>query len=231
MTFAEMPPIPGKKFAPGKTGQLERLDAKRRLTKAKRWVKSGWENVVTRIPNKADIYAYSFRTPDEGFRAREIYYIHRILKVLFPSHFPRIRAAMEHRNNSETPGGTVRQEVKIKEDPLADSRKASFVYWFMQNFVTKTTEGDFQEVRQALQDMGIKSGIDFNPANFAADEEGHEQYLDTAPGLAEPFINQHPRIIEYMWARGYAGDDVRKVEKALKRLDTLVARRKKRLTR
>ncbi len=223
-----MPPLPGKKKAPGKTGQLERLDAKRRLTEANRWVKSGWENVVTKVPNRADIYAYSFRTPDEGFRAREIYYIHRILKTLFPTHFPKIRAAMEHRPDSETPGGTVREEVKIKEDPLKASKRANLVHWFMRNFIDKTTDGDFKEVRTALQDMGVKGGIDYNPPNFETDIDGHEQYLDTAPALAEPLVSRHYEIVQYMWARGYSGTDVRKVEKALHRLESLIQRRKNR---
>lgn len=229
MTFAEMPPLPGNRRVHGKTGQFERLDAKRRLLEAKRWVKSGWENVVTKVPDKADIYAYSFRTPDEGFRAREIYYIHRVLKTLFPNNFPAIRKGIEHRKESDVPGGTVREEVKIQADPVADSKKGQLVHWFYRNFIDKNTDGDFQEVREALRAMRITQGIDYNPPNFATDEKGHEQYLDTAPGLAEPLLREHARIIEYMWARGYSGDAVRKVDSALKRLDALVERRKKRL--
>ena len=228
MTYLEMPPIPGGNKKP-RVGQLGRLEAKGRLEKAKekvKWVKSGWENTVAKFKDKANVYAYSFRKPEEGFRAKEIYYVHRILNILFPAHFPKIHAAFEQQSVDESRGGTVREEVQIaEEDEATKRRKSNPVYWVQKNYIDQTSEGDFAEVRNALIEMGITSGIDYNPPNFALDTRGHEQYLDTAPGLAEPFMNKAEVIVEYMTKHEYDESDIKRVQKALKRLSSLVKTR------
>lgn len=228
MTYLEMPSMPGGNKKP-RLGHLGRLEAKSRLKKAKEeveWVKGGLKNTVAKFKNRAKVFAFSFRKPEEGFRAKEIYYIHRVLNILFPAHFPKIHAAFEQQSVDESRGGTVREEIQIaEEDEMTKKKKAGLVYWVQKNYIDQTSEGDFAEVRNALIEMGITSGIDYNPPNFALDTEGHEQYLDTAPGLAEPFIKKAEVIVEYMTKHEYDESDIKRVQKALKRLSSLVKTR------
>ncbi len=217
----EIPRDPGRK---GKLGPFERIGIAAKLKAQGKKTAGGNENLVVFNPEKKEVYAYSMHGTAEGFRAREIFHIQKVLETLFPDHFFHIKAAFEQDKDSKTPGGTIRELVEI--DPTAPYNASLYDWnWFKRNFLTKDTPGDFAKPRETLLDMEIR-GIDFNPPNFGVSTAHHEVHLDTAENLAKPLYKNRLQILGLMRDRGYKNDQIASVNQNLIRLGELIEERK-----
>lgn len=218
-----MPELPGGERRKGKRGHIERLLAWQHLKREGRWVKTGMDSLVTMLPDDPNVYAYSFRGK-EKFRAREIFHIHKVLHTLFPEHFPRIKAAFEHAEGQEPPGGTIREYVEIDKSVPHDN---SPLNWFIRNYISHDTPGDLNGPVDAFVTMGVEKGIDYNPPNIRVDMKHHEQYLDTADEMAELLFERRFDVADYMRSQGYEDAAITSVEKNLLRLGELIRERDK----
>lgn len=177
----------------------------------------GAESLVEVHPlNPELVIAHSFR---KELRAEETLHAHRVLKVLFPKHFPAIHAAFE--NTEEVRGGTIRERVRNSERTL-DKPKVGF---FGNKRIDERT---FAYVNKELQAMGIE-GLHFDgetERNFVVSEEGYQQYLDTAPFIARELVRAKDQVLAHMAKKQYSPTDQASVKSAIETLEVLISSRK-----
>jgi hypothetical protein len=218
MSYEKFPPIPGEaSAAPLRFDRETMAVAEEALKKAGREVLGkGAESLVEVHPLDAEkVVAHSFR---KEMRAEEILHAHRVLKILFPNHFPVIYEAYE--NTDEMRGGTVRERVRDTGRKIEKTKPR-----FLRK--QKINEKTFDYVNKELEAMGIQ-GLHFDgetERNFIINEEGYQQYLDTVPFLARELVRSKDSVLAYMVRKGETRANQEAVKNAIETLETLISNR------
>lgn len=175
----------------------------------------GAECLVVSLPDKPDkAIAYSFHNTYEAMdvvRAKNTFYAHKILKILFPNNFPTIHAAFAQDNNGNK--GTIRE--RIEHSPY-DGR------------VIKNKFKQVDEFFAYVLRVSPYQFFDANDDNFVLSNDGNEYFVDlvnTADlqgnSLVKVLSDKEAQIVDYMSKHGFPDDDIIKVSTYIGRMEQI----------
>jgi hypothetical protein len=180
----------------------------------------------------------------EVWRAKKIFYIHRILSTLFPHNFPKIHLVKAPKTKEDFLL-SVRQKIFGETavsgedftidhfDDVTFTEQLKYIL-FGTVIERKPKEGHqyktdikypFTKVVHALGEMGIYLPFDRFHKNFMIGEDGGVYYVDTLRELLALDFNQNA-VVKYMMKKGYDKHQVGIVVNSIKKLqgmDTLQA--------
>lgn len=174
------------------------------------YVGEGGRVVVAATEKNPEILvAISFKeVPAE--QAKNVYYNHKILSLLFPYNFPKILASF---GRSEGKGVSVnfRERVRGRNFTKAEAQ-------VMKNGnAVSSKEHPFANVIGVCESLGIGMYFDGNNRNYMLNDFGDEVYVDTI-SYSDWDESKKNVLLSYMRKQGYDGGNIRKAEAYINRL-------------
>ena len=174
------------------------------------YVGSGAECVVVvkrGEKRKVEAITYSEMTP---LKAKQTFYVHRILETLFPHNFPHFYAVSGGVKGKPDQSGSIRQRVEAKFEVESPYTKTFGAYDRLN------PKYPFSEVLKKVKSLRIPVGFDDTGVNFVLAADGGVYYLDTVIPFSSPWDIQH--IEEYMQTHNYDKTEIEIVKKSVRRL-------------
>lgn len=162
--------------------------------------KGAWCTVLEMTSGKEDL-AVAFYYDHTPYSPKESYYLHRILSILFPEHFPYLRAVWvcdEIKNGDRPLSVNIREEVK--EVSSEHNWSAELI----------------QEINRL--EIPLEEGLDRSRMNWLTTKKGNTYYVD----IAGPDGELDPKLIKtYMMEKKYREQEIHTVLSCIERLDAL----------
>ncbi len=152
---------------------------------------------------KVSAWAYNEGLSEQ--QAKEQFYAHRILNILFPHNFPRFHAVFwRHGKSINELSGSIRQLVK-------------------EDFFRYKYKYPFREADSKRRNIPLLVEFDSRSANYAVGNDGGQYYVDVVKteGRIDEFLQKRTAIYSYMYEAEYPEQDIYRVRKSLDRLQVL----------
>lgn len=172
-----------------------------------------WQFGVLEPQNEeATVIAIDYREIKSTIEAKQLFYIHRIMSILFPNNFPRFLSSFSIHSGSENIdiSGSVRSKIKVYEI----ARKV-----FGGNLDAKS-KFPFRTVLDIVAELNLPVSFDETGKNYALGPNRGVFYLDTIT-FSDISAQARQRLLDWMMQNHYSQRQIKLVENSVSRINVL----------